>query len=194
METKTNETFSKNGKTKEKSQGNEIDTLMDFYNKQLKLFMGFYNKMLAPNSDQASQFTKDERDAGALFLSNPLANWISEFNRSLIVSLNGLIPTQETATENISKKYKETLETRFEVARKTMNALADAYNKQLQFATRNNQELMAEINRQFHIAVKQNQELWLTIFSMYRLPLKETKTNESVTTRPLEQTEPISKT
>lgn len=185
METNTKVKFSKNGQTNE-NHSETKNPVIDLYTGQLKFAMDLYNSFLPKAQIHKNGNGKSNSEPASNIMNNPWTNWMTDLNRNWLNTLNSLVPAQPERN-TMSKKYKDLLETRYEVSGRIMDLVTGNYNKQMKFITESNKELFEEINRQFSLMTQQNQEFWLTLFSTYRLPLKETKINEKTPISSLEQ-------
>ena len=194
--TKANENATSAG-----SEFKETNTaITDMYSKQLNLVTGFYtnffNSMMGgnkgwnqdrgfadmhhPANELSKIFSKSfGNDANNNFQNPFLGSFekvysqLADYNRNLFAAYNSETKNSHVDLNSISKKYKDTIDSRLQASQHILKSATEAYNKQFETAVETNKKMMEDINTQFSSVVKQTQKFWDDILKTTTTPLTE---------------------
>lgn len=196
--TKSNENATSAG-----SEFKETNTaIIDMYSKQLNLVTSFYtnffNSMMGGNGNKgwnqdkgfaemyhpANELSKIFSNSFGGNMNNNFQNpflgsfekvcsQLADYNRNLFTAFNNETKTGNVDLNAISKRYKDTIDSRLEASQHVLKSATEAYNKQFDTAVETNKKMMEDINTQFSSVVKQTQKFWNDILKTNTAPLTE---------------------
>jgi hypothetical protein len=101
---------------------------------------------------------------------------MGDYNHNLFSAFTGET-RNNTDWSEISKKYKETIDSRLEISKNMLKSATEAYNKQLESSIEANKKMVEDINNQFSSVVKQTQKFWADILNINKSRLTEENLN-----------------
>ncbi len=201
---KTGEMFTEGSKIANKWFSDYASVMTDIFNKQMKMVSGFYGNLFRMFSDEGNKAMQqtvrfpDWMQAGNPFLSAFYGNgnghgsgtkmngenfmsgfnsFISQMNDANLRMLNtfnqSLVNTD--AWKDVREKYESFMEDQYESTKKIMDAYADTYRKQIDFANEINRTLLETVSRQMNDMVQQSQDFWNEIGKTYSSEPNATK-------------------
>lgn len=184
--TKTSDTLLESARMAEKWMNESSAAMMDIYNKQLNLATGFYNNYInsmwsnVKPSSSGQEFMDNYFGSkmaksfwtpyNALYGNGDSSPFLSsfdkmqkqymDFGRSLYNDMTDRMRISDLDWSSIGNEYKGIWDKRLDATKKTMNAMFETYQKQMNFTMDTGREMMNEMNNQFNSIYRQNQKNW----------------------------------
>lgn len=128
-----------------------------------------YSRMFSSFLSPWSMMSQDGQSTGNNISSmyEKAFRQMSEYNKSMLDLFQNAFHMRQADWTTLSNKYQQAIEEEMTIVRNSMQAVAESFNKQLDFSSEQNKQLMSELNKQFSRSVKNNQELWKEMAKTY---------------------------
>ena len=131
------------------------------------------------NNEMSKSFSNPINSFGNSF-QNPFLTSVekvysqmADYNRNLFTAFSKENSGQNVDLNEISKKYKDTVDSRLEASKNMLKSATEAYNKQFDSVIESNKKMIEEINTQFSSVVKQTQKFWADILQVEKAPFTQ---------------------